>query len=312
MPSFAAKVTRFGFSALTSLSPSVASRAAWALFCRTPSRRPKGGKAKSAFASGALLLSQAEKLTVGRGAEKVGVQRLLSPDCSAPRILVIHGWGSRAEYLAELAVGLREAGAEVVVVDLPGHGRSAGRRLDMLLAARAFARVEERFGPFDGAVGHSFGGAALMTASGGAFPGVAAFTADRMAVIGSPSEIEDVFDGFSRMIGLSPEVRRLMAAHAERVIGCGIKAPDGVPIARRLARPLLVVHAEDDKEVGAKHARRYQGVGDHIRHHWANGQGHRRIVSAPEVIAEVAAFLVREPNAARVDGPDRLRNVSSF
>lgn len=312
MPSFAAKVTRFGFSSLGRISPEFASRAALALFCRTPPRRPTTGKAKKTFAEGARKLAMAEKLAVHYGSAKVGVHRIGSPSCSAPRILVVHGWGSRAEYLADLAMGLREAGAEVFVLDLPGHGRSSGRILDMRMAAVAMSAVEERFGPFDAAVGHSFGGAALMTAAGGSFPGIPAFSARRLAVIGSPSRIEDVFDSFARMAGLTPATAVALAKRAQRRVGCPVEALDGVPIALRLAKPLLVVHAEDDKEVGADQARRYLDLSELIRHHWANGHGHRRIVSSPEVIAAVADFLLGDGLAGEAVETARLRAASSF
>ncbi|MBW8282173.1 MAG: alpha/beta fold hydrolase [Rhizobium sp.] len=308
MPSFAAKVTRFGFSTLGRVSPELASHLALALFCRTPPKRPKAAKVRQSFTAGARKLSTAERLTLEVGGAKVGVHRIGAPRCSAPRVLVVHGWGSRAEYLADLAMGLREAGAEVFILDLPGHGRSSGRRLDMRMAAEAMAEVQARFGPFDAAVGHSFGGAALMAAAGGSFPGVPAFAAPRLAVIGSPSRIEDVFDGFVTMAGLTPKTARALVTRTERRVGCPVEALDGVAIAGRLARPLLVVHAEDDKEVGADQAKRYLGVSHHIRHHWANGQGHRRIVSAPEVVATVANFLVGDGLA---EGTVRLRAASS-
>lgn len=312
MPSFAIKVTRFGFSALGRVSPELASRAALALFCRTPPKRPREGKAKAAFAEGARMLALAEKLRLGPAGARVGVHRIGSPNCSAPRVLVVHGWGSRAEYLADLAMGLREAGAEVFVLDLPGHGRSYGRSLDMRLAAEAMARVQEQFGPFDAAVGHSFGGAALMAAAGGSFPGIPAIKAHRLAVIGAPSRIDDVFTGFARMVGLSPATGRALIARTERRVGCPVEALDGVPIALRLGKPLLVVHAEDDKEVGADQARRYLGVADHIHHHWANGQGHRRIVSAPGVIAAVSDFLLGDGAFCEIGETTRLRAASSF
>ncbi|GEO83111.1 MULTISPECIES: alpha/beta hydrolase [Alphaproteobacteria] len=312
MPSFADKVTRFGFSRLGRISPELASQLALTLFCRTPAKRPKVAKAKATFAEGARKLAQAEKILVQGPEMTIGVQRIAASGCSAPRVLVIHGWGSRAEYLADMALGLRDAGAEVFVVDLPGHGRSSGRRLDMRMAAEAMATVQERFGPFDAAVGHSFGGAALMTAAGGSFPGIPALYAGRLAVIGSPSRIEDVFDGFSWMVGLTKATQRALVDRTQRLVGCGVDALDCVPIALRLGKPLLVVHAEDDKEVSAAQAKRYVGVSDLVRHYWANGQGHRRIVSAPGVISEVSAFLLSDHLAVGLGNPLPLRAASSY
>jgi len=54
---------------------------------------------------------------------------------------------------------------------------------------------------------------------------------------------------------------------------------------------VLVIHAEDDKEVPPTHARRYQAAGKDVRLLWANGFGHRRIVGAAPVLGAIAAFL---------------------
>lgn len=55
--------------------------------------------------------------------------------------------------------------------------------------------------------------------------------------------------------------------------------------------PTLIVHAPDDREVHADHARRYAGAGDHVRLHWAEGLGHRRIVADKGVVASAVGFV---------------------
>ncbi|MBN9056528.1 MAG: alpha/beta hydrolase, partial [Rhizobiales bacterium] len=64
--------------------------------------------------------------------------------------------------------------------------------------------------------------------------------------------------------------------------------------AGRLDAPILVIHAEDDKEVPALHARRYAASGANVTLEWANGLGHRRIVSAEPVIARIVDFLAED------------------
>ena len=64
MANFALEVTRLGFSALQAISPDLAGRAAFRLFCRTPSPRPKGARAKAAHAAGAARLAGAERFTL--------------------------------------------------------------------------------------------------------------------------------------------------------------------------------------------------------------------------------------------------------
>lgn len=291
MASFVLEVTRFGFSLAGLVSPDLAGRLAFSLFCRTPPRQPKDGKAASALRSGAEQLADAERIVLPISRGVVAARRLGAASAGSPRVLIVHGWGSRAEYLATLAIGLHRSGAEVVLLDLPGHGHSSGRRLNLRLAAEAICAVQERLGFFDVAIGHSFGGASIMTAIGGVFPGACRFEPGRVVLLAAPSNIHWVIDGFSSTLKLRPAVRRAMVKCAEAVAGCPVDALDTVPIAARIGRDILVLHAEEDKEVRAEHARRLEGAGNHVTVRWANGLGHRRIVAAPDVIAEVASFV---------------------
>jgi pimeloyl-ACP methyl ester carboxylesterase len=286
-------VTRLAFAQLEKLSPSLAGRVAFALFCRTPSRNPKGEKARNVFMVGRNRLRQASivRLALTRG---MAAAHHLSPEASRKsgrRILIVHGWGSRAEYLTDLALAMQQTGADVVILDLPGHGASTGRRLDLKIAAEAIVAAERHFGRFDGVVGHSFGGAATMMAAGQVFQDLQQLEAGRIALIGSPSSMGEVFHGFATMVGLGRSSVDAMRCRATAIAGTRVEELDGVSVARRIDRPLLVVHAEDDKEVNVGHAQRYIGVSPHVRHLWANGHGHRRIVSAPEVIRAVTSFL---------------------
>lgn len=304
MASFGLKVTRLAFALMGTVSPDVAGRAAFRLFCRTPARKPKGAKAQAAFAMGAERLRHAERrvVTVPDGA--LATYRLAAGEAAA-RILIVHGWGSRAEYLSELAAALNAAGSDVTLLDLPGHGRSYGRSLNIRSAAEAIAVTEARFGPFDAVVGHSFGGLSLMAAAGGLFAELPAVAAPKLVLVGAPSQVEEVFGDFSRMLRLAPATSRAMTAHVERIAGRPVEAFDMARVARRIARPMLVVHAEDDKEVGAHHARAYAGTGEGVSFFWANGYGHRRIVGAREVSEAIASFVLEEravPAAAGVTG----------
>lgn len=206
MANFALDVTRLAFSALQAVSADLAGRAAFQLFCRTPSPIPKGAKAKMAHAAGAARLAGAEhftlKLAGGRGAHAYRLNG--GARGKRKRYLVTHGWGSSAAYMAELVSMLAASGAEVVALDFPGHGRSGGRFLHMGLAVETIAAAEARFGAFDAAIGHSFGGAALMVSAAGLLPGVAPLAGERLALIGAPSEMGWLFTDFGGMIGLRP------------------------------------------------------------------------------------------------------------
>ncbi|WP_087001528.1 alpha/beta hydrolase [Rhizobium sullae] len=293
MPNFALKVTRLGFSLLQSVSPRLAGKAAFRLFCLTPSAKPKGAKARAAHSAGRAFLQSAERIELRlAGGRRAHAYRINGGAIGRrQRYLVTHGWGSSMEYMTDLIAALAASGAEVIGVDFPGHGRAGGRFLHMGLAVKTIAAAEARFGAFDAAVGHSFGGAALMVAAAGMLPEVDAFSAGKIVTIGSPSEMKWLFTGFGRMVGLGRTAQAALEDKVYRLTGRKLEDFDAGKAAATMARPMLVIHAEDDKEVSANHARRYAASGGRVRLFWANGFGHRRIVSAEPVLSEVQRFL---------------------
>lgn len=295
MANFALEVTRLGFSLMQSVSPRLAGEAAFRLFCRTPSARPKGEKARAAHAAGAAKLADAERFLLRVEGKRAHAYRLNGGALGRrKRYLVTHGWGSGMAYMADLVTMLAATGAEVIALDFPGHGRSGGRFLHMALAVKAIAAAEARFGRFDAVIGHSFGGAALMVSALAMLPDVKPVSAERLVLIGSPSEMQWLFTDFGRMLRLKPAAQEALEDVVHRITGRRLEDFDAGKRANHVGKPVLVIHAEDDKEVSAAHARRYAASGGHVRLSWANGFGHRRIMSAGPVLSEVAAFLAEE------------------
>ncbi|WP_028744658.1 alpha/beta hydrolase [Rhizobium mesoamericanum] len=293
MANFTLKVTRLGFSLLQSLSPRIAGKVAFRLFCVTPSPKPKGEKAKRAHAAGVAKLADAERFRLRlAGGGLAHAYRLNGGALGRrPRYFVTHGWGSSSTYMADLATTLAATGAEVIAVDFPGHGCVPGRALHIGMAVKAIAVAEARFGAFDAAIGHSFGGAALIVAAAGLLPGVPAVLPQKLVLIGSPSEMHWLFKGFGKLIGLGWPAQQVFENEVRRVTGRRVEEFDASRTAGAIQRPVLIVHAEEDKEVSADHARRYAAAGDEVRLHWANGFGHRRIVAARPVLDTITGFL---------------------
>lgn len=291
MAPFALKVIRFGLGLVNDLTPTLGARLSYRLFCRTDSRRPKGKKAQGVHAEGMAILARARAVPVAVGDVTVMSYRFDGSRADAPKALIAHGWGSSAAYLAMMAAGLAATGATVVVMDLPGHGRSSGRHLDIGLAARAISAVAKAHGGVDHLIGHSFGGATSLIAVSGFMPGVPALDVRQLAIIGAPSRFDFIFTGFAKMLGLSKATLQRLEEDAERQTGRHPDSFKGEELAAGLSIPVLVLHAEDDKEVLADNARRYEGLGPRVSVEWANGFGHRRIVSAKPVIDRLSDFI---------------------
>lgn len=235
MANFLSDVTRRGFSLLQAVSPALAGKAAFLLFCRTPSPRPEGAKARAAHASGAARLAGAERfaLKLAGGGRAYAYRLNGGARGKRKRFLVTHGWGSRTEYMAELVSMLSAPGAEVVALDFPGHGCAGGRFLHMGLAVETIAAAEARFGTFDAAIGHSFGGAALMVSALGLLPHLAPVTIERLALIGAPSEMRWLFIDFGRLVGL--RLPRRQSSRTRLAVSPGGDSRISISAGRRIA-----------------------------------------------------------------------------
>jgi pimeloyl-ACP methyl ester carboxylesterase len=293
MASFALKVIRQALGATALVSPDAAGRLAFRIFATTPTRRPAGEKERALLAQSQGWMRQAERVSLSFPGGRAMAHRFRARACEAyqGRVLVVHGWGSRAAYLSALTSGLVAAGHEVVALDLPGHGTAPGRTLTLPMAVRAIDAAWQRFGGFDYFCGHSFGGAALACAAAGLIPAVPAHAPRRIVSIGSPSEMTWLFKELGRMLALGRPAQAALERHVETIAGVPLEAFDAANSVGTLSVPMLVVHAEDDKEVPASHARRYGAAGPNVTVHWANGLGHRRIVSADAVIDRIADFF---------------------
>jgi len=81
------------------------------------------------------------------------------------KILITHGWGSKAADFAELIIALREIDdLEIIAFDAPGNGSSEGELSNLLLYIEAIKAIILNFGSPDILIGHSLGGMANVIA----------------------------------------------------------------------------------------------------------------------------------------------------
>jgi pimeloyl-ACP methyl ester carboxylesterase len=299
MASFGLKVIRGVFAAAEHVAPRLTGRAAFELFCRTPNAKILSDGERRAVdrAAGFMAEARHHRLKTKNGCVMVHEFRPEPGRRAAGTVLVIHGWRSRTEYMRTLIEAYRDAGYKVVSLDLPGHGQSQGRRLTLVSAVEAARLTGEWFGPFVAVVGHSFGGAVAANAVVGSVKDVPPLAAERLVLIAAPSSLPEIFNDFSRMLSVGPRSQAAMADRVERIAGRPLHEFTGDRQLASTPVPTLVIHAPDDREVSADHARLYAGAGDHVRLYWADGLGHRRILADKGVVERAVGFVAehREP-----------------
>ncbi|TIL58963.1 MAG: alpha/beta hydrolase [Mesorhizobium sp.] len=296
MASFGLKVIRGVFAAAEHVAPRLTGRAAFELFCRTPNAKILSDGERRAVdrAAGFMAEARHHRLKTKNGCVMVHEFRPEPGRRAAGTVLVIHGWRSRTEYMRTLIEAYRDAGYKVVSLDLPGHGQSQGRRLTLVSAVEAARLTGEWFGPFVAVVGHSFGGAVAANAVVGSVKDVPPLAAERLVLIAAPSSLPAIFNDFSRMLSVGPRSQAAMADRVERIAGRPLHEFTGDRQLASTPVPTLVIHAPDDREVSADHARLYAGAGDHVRLYWADGLGHRRILADRGVVERAVGFVAEQ------------------
>lgn len=81
------------------------------------------------------------------------------------KILITHGWGSKAADFSEIITALKDfPEVEVIAFDAPGNGSSEGDLSNLLLYALAVKAIINTFGVPDIFIGHSLGAMANIAA----------------------------------------------------------------------------------------------------------------------------------------------------
>ena len=204
---------------------------------------------------------------------------------SDKKILLSHGWSGRGTQLFKIAEELLKAGYSTVSFDAPAHGKSPGRTTIMSEFIETILEVENQFGPFEAAVGHSLGGMSLLNAT------KKGLDINHLVIIGSGDIIQDILNDFVSKLKLNPNTSTKLRLHFEKKYNVNMNDYSAYKSALEVDIPVLVIHDIEDIEVPA-------AAGIHIHKHLKNGEllitnglGHRKILGNSQVIAKIIGFL---------------------
>jgi pimeloyl-ACP methyl ester carboxylesterase len=292
------------FAVLERIAPSAGARWAEALWFTVPSAR--GRRDRQAEPGRPFRVRVQGRAVAG----EVWGERLADGDPgrgAPPVVYLVHGWGGWRWQLDGFVEPLVEAGYRVVAFDAPGHGASdpgpeGPGRGTILELADALAAVVAANGPAHAVVAHSLGATAAAFAIRHGLP------VERAAFVAPMADPLPYTRTFAGRLGFGEQVRTRLVGRIERRVGMPLSAFDVPAMAGQVPTPpLLLVHDRLDAETGWSDSAAIAASWPQARLVTTSGLGHRRILRAPAVIAEVNGF-VAEPVAARPAGPTRARS----
>ena len=275
------RATRLGFALFSALAPSRAGAKAELMF-RVPVRRHRP------IDEQALLLNARPLTLTFEGVELAGYEwRPLHgrEELDLPPILLQHGWESRASQLAPIVKTLLGAGHRVVAFDAPAHGDSPGRTATVSAFSDMVLAIDRKFGPFHAAIGHSVGGAAVLSAL------TRGLRVRRVATLAAPASLRRATTRFATMLGLN--ARAIAAMHEAVAIANG-RSLDAMEFT--LMKPptdvsALLLHDPRDWQVPASESAAIAGVWPNARLRHVAGVGHNGILAADNVHRLLLEFI---------------------
>ncbi|MDX1512023.1 MAG: alpha/beta fold hydrolase [Nitriliruptorales bacterium] len=207
---------------------------------------------------------------------------------SGPTVLAVHGWGGSSRDMLPIAEDLAAAGHRVVVPDLPAHGASPGRMVNLFELSAALAELIQVEGPVHAVVAHSLGfptavmAIELLQDAGLPHP-------RNVTAIAPARRMESALERFVDRARLRPALHGELRAMLEEAFGQDIwERLDTAPALTSLAARGVIVHDRDDREIPHEEAEQMAAA-------WGvdlistEGLGHRRILADEQVRATVLA-----------------------
>ncbi len=272
---------RTKFKTLGMVSPAVAGKLAFKLFC-TPYPKYKKRKAPAIF-------HQAQRIEI-KLADNTHIKGFLweAPKPNGETILIAHGYASYFFKFEQYIQPLLKAGFKVIGFDAPGHGRSEGKYINVLIYKNAIESIIQHFGPIDHFMGHSLGALTLALVA----EQIAEAQKHKFVLIAPATKTTTTFENFFTMMHFTQEVKNAFYAELEKNTSLPITYFEADRAIENYTGSILWVHDEGDRVCPYADLKKFkEQAPKNIKFLITNGLGHNKVYKTPTVIDEIITFL---------------------
>ena len=206
---------------------------------------------------------------------------------SKRKVLLVHGWSGRGTQLYKIADKLLENDFMTISFDAPAHGKSKGKTTMMTEFIAVSKFLEQKYGPFEIAIGHSLGGMAVLNS-------IKQFLKVDIAIaIGAGDIITDIIINFVNKLELNLKLVDTMKNYFLKTFNEDIDNYSANIAAQNVKIPTLIIHDSEDKEVPVSCAHNIIQNLEFGELYITNGLGHTRILKDEVVIQKVIEFILK-------------------
>lgn len=210
---------------------------------------------------------------------------ILSYGFSDKKVLLAHGWAGRSTQLFMIANKLLEKGFMVISFDAPAHGKSTGKTTNLIEYIETIKAINKDFGPFEAAIGHSFGSMALVNTQ------AEKKIFKKIVTVGSGDKVSDILINFSKNLGLNAKFGYQLIHYFEKKWNFRINDFATNTAAKKVKIPVLLVHDAIDGDVHVSCAINIRQNLEMGKLLITNGLGHTKILRDKNVTNRIVEFI---------------------
>ncbi len=204
---------------------------------------------------------------------------------SKTKVLLAHGWSGRGTQMYAIADKLLENGMMIICFDGPAHGLSKGKTTTLIEFVKTIEFIQETYGPFEAAVGHSFGSISLLKSIS------KGLKIDKLVVIGTEFSITNILENLIKRLQLKTSMVFQLKKHLDSVFKEDIEVFSAAESAKKVTIPTLVIHDTKDTDVDVSSAYKLRQNLAHGELLVSNGLGHRKILREASIINRIVEFI---------------------
>jgi pimeloyl-ACP methyl ester carboxylesterase len=239
MKTFLAKLIGLWLNGLAWISPATAGRKGFDFFCS-----PFGSRLKPHQQT---FLNSAEQTQLHVNSEIIQVYRWGTGN---RKVLFLHGWQSHSFRWKNYISALPLTDYTVYALDAPAHGQSGGKRLHLPKYAQVIQVFLQEIGEVEVIVGHSLGSFATLFA----LHQNPALPVNRIAITGTPGEVQEFMDFYKQTLSLNQRAMRAILRHFVTIVNHPPNYFSAPRFAESLRIPGLIIHDEHDEGAPYAHA----------------------------------------------------------
>ena len=209
------------------------------------------------------------------------------------KILILHGFESRAYNFDRYVQPLLKAGYGVYAMDAQAHGKSEGKTITVPEYVDMLRELEKQTGKFIGYMAHSFGGLAISL-----YKEQERDHLSKIVLIAPATETSSAINLFVRFFRLSNAMKEGINDYILKKSG---KTTDYYSVKRamlQIANPVLWIHDEDDDITPIEDIKPLlDKQPENIEFMITRGLGHRKIYKDNNVVKKIISFLTSGQNS---------------